>query len=242
MFKARWLVCGSDWMDSCLRTTHTQQEALPTLTENIPSAPCISSIRHCRAQASPSSSHLRSACFKTSVSHHTFSPVGCHCEPPCTPERAAAALPCAAVRDLSASAYWDGLRWNFILWISPWNMDSLTLKRNTENIAHCTERQKKAGTAGLAGAKRAPSPASCPQQWLKADSKSKSENKASVCCEFPVHHCFLHCLRYLCILNFFTQVELLQTCLGPISAHFHLKWFIYPIYLFILISFLLQSI
>lgn len=157
-------------------------------------------------------------------------------------QRAAAALPCAAVRDLSASAYWDGLHWNFILWISPWNMDILTLKRNTENIAHCTGRQKQEGAAGVAGAKRAPRPASCPQQWLKADSKSKSENKASVCCEFPVHHCFLHCLRYLCILNFFTQVELLQTCLGPISAHFHLKLFIYPIYLFILISFLLQSI
>lgn len=172
----------------------------------------------------------------------TYSPVGCNYEPPCSPERAAAALPCAAVRDLSASAYWDRLHWNFILWISPWNKDLLILKGNPENVAQCTERQKKARPAGPAGAKSPPSPASHPQQWSKADSKSKSENKASVCCEFPVHHCFLHCLKYLCILNFFTQVELLQTCLGPISAHFHLKCFIYPIYLFILISFLLQSI
>lgn len=129
--------------------------------------------------------------------------MGCNYEPPCSPERAAAALPCAAARDLSASAYWDRLHWNFILWISPWNMDVLSLKGNTENVAQCTERQKKARAAGLAGAKSPPSPASRPQQWSKADTKNKSENKASVCCEFPVHHCFLHCLRYLCILNFF---------------------------------------
>lgn len=31
-------------MGLCLRTTHTQQEALPTLTENIPSSACISYI------------------------------------------------------------------------------------------------------------------------------------------------------------------------------------------------------
>lgn len=31
-------------MGLCLRTTHTQQEALPTLTESIPSSPCTSSI------------------------------------------------------------------------------------------------------------------------------------------------------------------------------------------------------
>lgn len=162
----------------------------------------------------------------------TQSPVGCNYEPPFSPQRAPAALPCAAVRDLSASAYWDRLHWNFILWISPWNTDILTLKGNTENVAQCTERQKKARAAGLAGAKSPPSPAPRSQQWPKADTKSKGENKASVCCEFPAHYCFLHCLRYLRILNFFTQVELLQTCLGPTSVHLHLKWFIYPVYLY----------
>lgn len=82
----------------------------------------------------------------------TRSPVGCNYEPPCSPERAPAALPCAAARDLSASAYQDRLHWNFILWISPWNTDILPLEGSTENVAQCTERQKKARAAGLAGA------------------------------------------------------------------------------------------
>lgn len=154
-------------MGLCLRTTHTQQKALPTLTDSIPSSPCTSSIIFQTLHSSGKSLKLsfgkcllQNSCLLSQVplwgvimSHPALQreqQLLCHVLLSGTslPVPAGTGYTGISSRELGQSL----------------KHGPPHLKRKHRKCCPVHRRQKKARAAGLAGAKRPPSPALRPQQ------------------------------------------------------------------------------
>lgn len=167
-------------MDSSLRTPHTQQEALPTSLESIPSSPCISPSSFQTLHRSGKSELVPPAVFREVpnsdllLSPLVRHPAGCNYETPCSPEKehqlhvqGGEPLLCYMLIPGISLPEPTGIGYTGISYresIPDTGTTSPDPQRNKENAAQCTQTQENVRAAGVAGAKSPPSPGSRVQQ------------------------------------------------------------------------------